>query len=111
MRTCSSSCHGKVIFRQLLILAYLLIQIVLNVKTTESHPCASSDFNVGQHQRWSSRPGLRSSQRSCFGLIQQSYYSTQEAEKEPEEEPLHNIITDSESVEGEVETINHVLSD
>lgn len=61
----------------------------------------NGDSKLGQHQRWSSGPRLWSSQRSCLGLIQQSYYSTQEAEKEPEEEPLHNIITDSESVEGE----------
>lgn len=51
-------------------------------------------------QRWSNRPRLWSSQRSCLGLSQQCYYSTQEAEKPPEEEPLHNIINDTESVEG-----------
>lgn len=41
-----------------------------------------------------------SSQRSSFSLSQQCYYSTQEAEKLPEEEPLHNIINDTESVQG-----------
>lgn len=51
-------------------------------------------------QRWSSRPRLWSSPRSCLGFSQQCYYSTQEAEKPPEEEPLHNIINDTESVEG-----------
>uniref|UniRef100_A0A3Q2PC80 Heat shock protein 75 kDa, mitochondrial n=1 Tax=Fundulus heteroclitus TaxID=8078 RepID=A0A3Q2PC80_FUNHE len=39
-------------------------------------------------------------QWSSLGFSQQSYYSTQEVEKEPEEEPLHTIITDTESVEG-----------
>lgn len=51
-------------------------------------------------QKWSSRPRLWSSQPSCLGFSQQCYYSTQEAEKPPEEEPLHNIINDTESVEG-----------
>lgn len=65
-----------------------------------------------------------SSQQSCLGISQQSYYSTQKAEKEPEkelekepakepekelekelekepeEEPLHTIISDTESVQG-----------
>uniref|UniRef100_A0A665V831 Histidine kinase/HSP90-like ATPase domain-containing protein n=1 Tax=Echeneis naucrates TaxID=173247 RepID=A0A665V831_ECHNA len=41
-----------------------------------------------------------SAQRSCLNLCQQTYYSTQEAEKEPEEEPLHTIISDTESVQG-----------
>uniref|UniRef100_A0A8C9XS53 Heat shock protein 75 kDa, mitochondrial n=1 Tax=Sander lucioperca TaxID=283035 RepID=A0A8C9XS53_SANLU len=58
------------------------------------------DLQVGQQQRWSSRPKVWSSQRSCLGFSQQSYYSTQEAEKEPEEEPLHTIISDTESVQG-----------
>uniref|UniRef100_A0A8C4ETP3 TNF receptor associated protein 1 n=1 Tax=Dicentrarchus labrax TaxID=13489 RepID=A0A8C4ETP3_DICLA len=43
---------------------------------------------------------LWSSQRSCLSFSQQSFYSTQEAEKEPEEEPLHTIISDTESVQG-----------
>lgn len=51
-------------------------------------------------QRWSSRPRVWSSQWSSFSLSQQFYYSTQEAEKLPEEEPLHNIINDTESVQG-----------
>lgn len=51
-------------------------------------------------QRWSSRPRVWSSQWSSFSLSQQCYYSTQEAEKLPEEEPLHNIINDTESVQG-----------
>lgn len=34
------------------------------------------------------------------GLGQRRSYSTQEAEKLPEEEPLHNIINDTESVQG-----------
>uniref|UniRef100_A0A8C4F0D2 TNF receptor associated protein 1 n=1 Tax=Dicentrarchus labrax TaxID=13489 RepID=A0A8C4F0D2_DICLA len=38
--------------------------------------------------------------RSCLSFSQQSFYSTQEAEKEPEEEPLHTIISDTESVQG-----------
>uniref|UniRef100_A0A8C4EY68 Heat shock protein 75 kDa, mitochondrial n=1 Tax=Dicentrarchus labrax TaxID=13489 RepID=A0A8C4EY68_DICLA len=55
---------------------------------------------VAQQQRWSSRPRVWSSQRSCLSFSQQSFYSTQEAEKEPEEEPLHTIISDTESVQG-----------
>ncbi|XP_028311909.1 heat shock protein 75 kDa, mitochondrial isoform X2 [Gouania willdenowi] len=55
---------------------------------------------VGQQQRWSSGPDGWSSQRFYQGFNQQRCYSTQEAEKEPEEEPLHTIITDSESVQG-----------
>uniref|UniRef100_A0AAQ5ZUV8 Heat shock protein 75 kDa, mitochondrial n=1 Tax=Amphiprion ocellaris TaxID=80972 RepID=A0AAQ5ZUV8_AMPOC len=47
-----------------------------------------------------SRPRVWSSQRSCLGFSQQTSYSTQEAEKEPEEEPLHTIISDTESVQG-----------
>ncbi|CAK6962982.1 heat shock protein 75 kDa%2C mitochondrial [Scomber scombrus] len=61
---------------------------------------STGDLQVGQQQRWSSRPRVWSSQRSCLGISQQSYYSTQEAEKEPEEEPLHTIISDTESVQG-----------
>ncbi|KAM3598786.1 uncharacterized protein V6R79_022574 [Siganus canaliculatus] len=60
----------------------------------------TGDLQVGRQQRWSSRPRLWSSERSCLGFSQQSYYSTQEVEKEPEEEPLHNIISDTESVQG-----------
>lgn len=41
-----------------------------------------------------------SSQQACLGFSPQYYYSTQEAEKEPEEEPLHNIISDTEAVQG-----------
>lgn len=66
---------------------------------TVSRP-VTGDLQAGQLQRWSSRPRVWSSQRSCLGFSQQSYYSTQEAEKEPEEEPLHTIITDTESVQG-----------
>lgn len=58
-------------------------------------------------QRWSSRPRLWSAQRSCLGFSQQCYYSTQEAEKPPEEEPLHNIINDTESVEGGANTCSY----
>ncbi|KAM8843960.1 heat shock protein 75 kDa, mitochondrial [Spinachia spinachia] len=62
----------------------------------------ASDLQVGQQQQrwWSSRPTACSSQRSFPVFSQQSYYSTQEAEKEPEEEPLHTIISDTESVQG-----------
>ncbi|XP_042361179.1 heat shock protein 75 kDa, mitochondrial [Plectropomus leopardus] len=60
----------------------------------------TGDLQVGQLQRWSGRPRAWSSQRSCLSFSQQSYYSTQEAEKEPEEEPLHTIISDTESVQG-----------
>ncbi|XP_044037066.1 heat shock protein 75 kDa, mitochondrial [Siniperca chuatsi] len=64
----------------------------------------AGDLQVGQQQRWSSRPRVWSSQWSCLGFSQQSYYSTQEAEKEPEKEPevepLHIIISDTESVQG-----------
>lgn len=56
--------------------------------------------NISTLQRWSSGPRVWSSQRSSVSLSQQCYYSTQEAEKLPEEEPLHNIINDTESVEG-----------
>nr|XP_040046781.1 heat shock protein 75 kDa, mitochondrial-like isoform X3 [Gasterosteus aculeatus aculeatus] len=67
----------------------------------------TGDLQVGQQQqqqrRWwsSSRPAAWSCQRSSVpGFSQQSSYSTQEAEKEPEEEPLHTIISDTESVQG-----------
>ena len=60
----------------------------------------SSGLRVTQQQRWSGQARLWSAQRSCLGVCQQSYYSTQEAEKEPEEEPLHTIISDTESVQG-----------
>lgn len=50
-----------------------------------------------QQQRWS-RGRVWSPQHP--GLTQYSYYSTQEAEKVPEEEPLHTIISDTENVEG-----------
>lgn len=60
----------------------------------------SSGLQVGQSQRWSSRPRVWSSQQASLGFSPQSYYSTQEAEKEPEEEPLHNIISDTEAVQG-----------
>ncbi|TMS15167.1 Heat shock protein 75 kDa, mitochondrial [Larimichthys crocea] len=60
----------------------------------------AAGLQVGQQQRWSSQPRVWSSQRPCLGFSQQSYYSTQEAEKEPEEEPLHTIISDTESVQG-----------
>uniref|UniRef100_A0A3Q3WL54 Heat shock protein 75 kDa, mitochondrial n=1 Tax=Mola mola TaxID=94237 RepID=A0A3Q3WL54_MOLML len=60
----------------------------------------SGVLQAGQQQRWSSRPRVWSSQRSSLGFSQQSYYSTQEVEKEPEEEPLHNIINNTESVQG-----------
>lgn len=59
-----------------------------------------SGLSVGQLQRWSSRPRVWSSQQTCLGVSPQYYYSTQEAEKEPEEEPLHNIISDTEAVQG-----------
>ncbi|XP_069005213.1 heat shock protein 75 kDa, mitochondrial [Embiotoca jacksoni] len=61
---------------------------------------STGDLQVGQQQRWSSRPTARSAQWSRLGFNQQSRYSTQEAEKEPEEEPLHTIISDTESVQG-----------
>ncbi|XP_068605610.1 heat shock protein 75 kDa, mitochondrial [Brachionichthys hirsutus] len=48
---------------------------------------------VGHQQRWSAR-------RSSLGFSRPSFYSTQEAEKEPEDEPLHTIISDTESVRG-----------
>uniref|UniRef100_A0A4W6BXE1 Heat shock protein 75 kDa, mitochondrial n=1 Tax=Lates calcarifer TaxID=8187 RepID=A0A4W6BXE1_LATCA len=71
-------------------------------------PCArglssrtvSRSLTVGQQQRWSNRPSVWGAQRPCLSFCQQSYYSTQEAEKEPEEEPLHTIISDTESVQG-----------
>uniref|UniRef100_A0A7N6F8W5 Heat shock protein 75 kDa, mitochondrial n=1 Tax=Anabas testudineus TaxID=64144 RepID=A0A7N6F8W5_ANATE len=60
----------------------------------------SPDLKPGLQHRWSSQPRVWSSQRSSLGFSQQSYYSTQEVEKEPEEEPLHTIISDTESVQG-----------
>ncbi|XP_037544915.1 heat shock protein 75 kDa, mitochondrial [Nematolebias whitei] len=65
-------------------------------------------LQVRQLQRWSSPHQLWGPQSSCLGFCQQSYYSTQEVEKEPEkelekepeEEPLHTIISDTESVQG-----------
>ncbi|CAG5897785.1 unnamed protein product [Menidia menidia] len=60
----------------------------------------TGDLQVKLRQRWSSRPQVWRSQWSCLGFGQQSHYSTQEVEKEPEEEPLHTIISDTESVQG-----------
>ncbi|XP_026208001.1 heat shock protein 75 kDa, mitochondrial [Anabas testudineus] len=60
----------------------------------------TGDLKPGLQHRWSSQPRVWSSQRSSLGFSQQSYYSTQEVEKEPEEEPLHTIISDTESVQG-----------
>lgn len=57
----------------------------------------AGDGPVRQQQRWT-RPRVWSPQYP--GLTQCSYYSTQEAEKAPEEEPLHTIISDTESVAG-----------
>ncbi|KAM9394390.1 heat shock protein 75 kDa, mitochondrial [Pholidichthys leucotaenia] len=54
----------------------------------------------GEQQRWGSGPSAWSWQRPSLGFSQQSCYSTQEVEKEPEEEPLHTIISDTESVKG-----------
>ncbi|KAM9783462.1 heat shock protein 75 kDa, mitochondrial isoform X1 [Syngnathus typhle] len=58
------------------------------------------DSQVEPKQRWSSRPNLWRPQQAFPRLKQQSYYSTHEAEKEPEEEPLHTIISDAETVQG-----------
>ncbi|XP_019752917.1 heat shock protein 75 kDa, mitochondrial isoform X1 [Hippocampus comes] len=58
------------------------------------------DTQVERQQSWSSRPSLWRPQQAFPWLKQQSFYSTQEAEKEPEEEPLHTIISDSETVQG-----------
>lgn len=96
-------------------LAMMLSKSNQSVKASLQKPaltpfCVSSDSKFRQHQRWSSRPRLWSSQQSCLGFSQQSYYSTQEAEKEPEEEPLHNIITDSESVQGAVKDAEGVFT-
>uniref|UniRef100_A0A3B3WNV1 Histidine kinase/HSP90-like ATPase domain-containing protein n=1 Tax=Poecilia mexicana TaxID=48701 RepID=A0A3B3WNV1_9TELE len=70
----------------------------------------SRDLQVGQQQRWSSRPAVWRSQWSSLGFSQQSFYSTQEVEKEPEEEPLHTIITDTESVQGAWNSCKVILS-
>ncbi|CAN9505259.1 unnamed protein product [Ophioblennius macclurei] len=73
------------------------------VSRTLSRSCAAA-VQVGQlHHTWRSRPCVWSSERSGlgFGFSQCSRYSTQEAEKEPEEEPLHTIISDTESVQGD----------
>ncbi|XP_034046339.1 heat shock protein 75 kDa, mitochondrial [Thalassophryne amazonica] len=51
-------------------------------------------LQVAQHRIWRS-------QQPCLNLGQHFCYSTQEAEKAPEEEPLHTIISDTESVEGD----------
>ncbi|XP_077414720.1 heat shock protein 75 kDa, mitochondrial [Vanacampus margaritifer] len=76
----------------------------LSARTTQRVPpcvrglssCVSrsltQDPQVEPQQRWSSRPNP--------WRLQQSFYSTQEAEKDPEEEPLHTIISDSETVQG-----------
>ncbi|XP_049600645.1 heat shock protein 75 kDa, mitochondrial [Syngnathus scovelli] len=58
------------------------------------------DSQVEPKQKWSSRPNLWRPQQAFPRLKQQSYYSTHEAEKEPEEEPLHTIIRDAETVQG-----------
>ncbi|XP_037113055.1 heat shock protein 75 kDa, mitochondrial isoform X2 [Syngnathus acus] len=58
------------------------------------------DSQVEPKQRWSSRPNLWRPQQAFPRLKQQSYYSTHDAEKEPEEEPLHTIISDAETVQG-----------
>ncbi|XP_051905610.1 heat shock protein 75 kDa, mitochondrial [Hippocampus zosterae] len=60
----------------------------------------TQDTQVEHQQSLSSRPGLWHPQQAFPWLKQQSFYSTQEAEKEPEEEPLHTIISDSETVQG-----------
>ncbi|XP_061702696.1 heat shock protein 75 kDa, mitochondrial [Syngnathoides biaculeatus] len=59
------------------------------------------DPQVEPQQSWKSGPMLRHPRRAFPWLKRQSYYSTQEAEKEPEEEALHTIISDSESVQGD----------
>uniref|UniRef100_A0A8C6KFK3 TNF receptor-associated protein 1 n=1 Tax=Nothobranchius furzeri TaxID=105023 RepID=A0A8C6KFK3_NOTFU len=56
--------------------------------------------HAGQLLRWGAQPTVWRSPWSCLGHSQQSYYSTQEVEKEPEDEPLHTIISDTESVQG-----------
>ncbi|XP_061555778.1 heat shock protein 75 kDa, mitochondrial [Phycodurus eques] len=58
------------------------------------------DPQVEPQESWNSRANLRRPQQAFPWLKQQSYYSTQEAEKEPEEEALHSIISDSEAVQG-----------
>ncbi|XP_003450104.1 heat shock protein 75 kDa, mitochondrial [Oreochromis niloticus] len=78
-------------------------RLVSSARGLSSPPVSRSltgGLSVGQLQRWSSRPRVWSSQQACLGFSPQSYYSTQEAEKEPEEEPLHNIISDTEAVQG-----------
>ena len=50
---------------------------------------------------WCSKPREWSSQHPGLALNQYSPYSTQEAEKVPEEEPLHTIISDTENVQGD----------
>uniref|UniRef100_A0A1A7WUD0 Heat shock protein 75 kDa, mitochondrial n=1 Tax=Iconisemion striatum TaxID=60296 RepID=A0A1A7WUD0_9TELE len=56
--------------------------------------------HAGRLQRWSGQPKVWRSRWPCLGFSQQSYYSTQEVEKEPEDEPLHSIISNTESVQG-----------
>uniref|UniRef100_A0AAX7VE67 Heat shock protein 75 kDa, mitochondrial n=1 Tax=Astatotilapia calliptera TaxID=8154 RepID=A0AAX7VE67_ASTCA len=78
-------------------------RLVSSTRGLSSRPVSRSltgGLSVGQLQRWSSRPRVWSSQQACLGVSPQYYYSTQEAEKEPEEEPLHNIISDTEAVQG-----------
>ncbi|XP_039905928.1 heat shock protein 75 kDa, mitochondrial [Simochromis diagramma] len=78
-------------------------RLVSSTRGLSSRPVSRSltgGLSVGQLQRWSSRPRVWSSQQACLGFSPQYYYSTQEAEKEPEEEPLHNIISDTEAVQG-----------
>uniref|UniRef100_A0AAQ5YHH4 Heat shock protein 75 kDa, mitochondrial n=1 Tax=Amphiprion ocellaris TaxID=80972 RepID=A0AAQ5YHH4_AMPOC len=79
---------------------YLKKVLFLLFMWSHGHLLLSSEPPALQLQRWSSRPRVWSSQRSCLGFSQQTSYSTQEAEKEPEEEPLHTIISDTESVQG-----------
>uniref|UniRef100_A0AAV2KFG5 TNF receptor-associated protein 1 n=1 Tax=Knipowitschia caucasica TaxID=637954 RepID=A0AAV2KFG5_KNICA len=68
------------------------------LRTRATHPlsCAAGS-NATQLQKWSSRSRVWS---SCLSFSPKNYYSTQQAEQEPEEEPLHTIISDTESVQG-----------
>lgn len=77
-------------------------------ETASSSYLLISGLQTGQLQRCSGRSFLWRLPSSCQGFSQQCYYSTQEVEKEPEkeseEEPLHTIISDTESVQGDTDS-------
>ncbi|XP_020787496.2 heat shock protein 75 kDa, mitochondrial [Boleophthalmus pectinirostris] len=69
----------------------------LSTRAIQQQLSCSGGHHRTQLQKWSSRPRVWS---ACLSICPKSYYSTQQAEQEPEEEPLHTIISDTEAVQG-----------